>query len=623
MTVFIRPFLLLLLSAFTVCGYSQIVVSNTETVESYVQNVLLGQGVTASNITFNGLPANQVSVQVGSFDCVDCNVGIPNGFVMASGDVQVVIGPNSSGGQTLGGGTNFDGPDPDLNAISTGFGINDWTIIEFDFIPQGDSIKFNYVWGSEEYMEWVNSSFNDVFGFFLSGPGISGPFSNGSINIALVPGTNLPVTIDNVNANSNGAYYVDNGDGFESPNNLDPFYIQFDGFTVPLVAEAQVICGQTYHIKLACADSGDSALDCGVFFEEGSFSSNFVTISSEVGVSNPPEFLAEGSVLEGCIDGFFTIFPPNGLAQDTTVTVIISGTATNGIDYTTINSSVILTPNVPTVLPVFPLSDNLTEGVEEITITYIYVNSCGVSDTAQATLFIVDYTVLSASVPDLFICPNSNNSAIPAVFNGAPPYAYEWSSGQTTPTANFQAGSAGAYTVSISDYCENSVTANFNVIEPSPFVPSEDTDICLGSVSNPLATGGALPYAYQFDETALEQTNQQAVFGGILVGSYTVSITDACDQTVLVDVLVEECDTWIPNIFTPNGDNKNPSFEIAGLEGFPKSGLKVFNRWGALVYESTNYANGWNGSDLPEGVYFYIFNRSDGMNYEGYVHLVR
>ncbi len=615
---------------FVMCGIAvsfsasaQITVDNAQTVESYVQNVLLGSGVTVSNITFNGAPANQVSTQVGSFDCPGCNVGIDNGFLMTSGDIQVVIGPNNSGSSTLGGGLNFAGPDPDLNAISTGFGINDWAIIEFDFIPAGDSIKFNYVWGSEEYMEFVNSNFNDVFGFFLSGPGINGPFSDNAINIAVVPGTNLPVTIDNVNANLNGQYYIDNGDGFTPPFSSDPFYIQFDGFTVPLLAEAQVICGETYHIKLACADSGDGSWDCGVFFEEGSFSSNFVTVDGEVGIPDPPAFLPENSLLEGCIDGFFTIFPPNNLTEPTNVTFIIGGSATNGTDYQTISSTVQLVPNEPSQISVNTIADTNVEGTEDISITYIYENSCGDLDTALATLFIVDYILPAVSLEDLFICPEASAVANPNEQNGAPPFTYSWSSGQTTPTVNYQAGQAGEYTVTITDYCENAASVTFDVIEPSPFEAIPAADICLASVSDPLASGGALPYTYEFDEVGLELTGTTSVFRGLAAGEYLVTIIDACGQEAEVPVIVVECDTWIPNIFTPDGSGKNDAFVIWGLEGFPGSDLLVYNRWGALVYESTNYRNNWRGTDLPDGIYYYIFKRSDGQNFEGYVHLTR
>ena len=147
-----------------------------------------------------------------------------------------------------------------LVAISGGT-INNAAVLEFDFVTTGDSIKFRYVFGSEEYPEFV-CSFNDAFGFFLSGPGISGPYTNGAINIALLPDGITPVTINNVNNGDNNnpndpfcpavnpQYYVNNATGTT---------VVYDGFTVVLEAKRAVQCGETYHIKLAIGDALDQA----------------------------------------------------------------------------------------------------------------------------------------------------------------------------------------------------------------------------------------------------------------------------------------------------------------------------------------------------------------------------
>jgi gliding motility-associated-like protein len=601
---------------------AQLIVNNNQTVEYYVQNVLLGQGVTAFNITYNGMPANQINPQVGSFSCANCNVALPSGFVMATGDCQVAVGPNNSGSATLGGGVGFDGPDPDLNAISTGFGINDWAIIEFDFIPTGDQVEFQYVWGSEEYMEYVNSNFNDLFGFFLSGPGISGPYSNGAINIATIPGSGLPVTINNLNAGLNGQYYVNNGDGFTPPFSTNPYYIQFDGFTVPLTAGATVQCGETYHIKLACADSGDSILDSGVFFEAGSFASN-PAISANI--PNAPNFLPAMSTLEGCVEGIFEVYPPTTLTQDTTVVITLAGAAVNGVDYELISTTVPLTPGQPTPITLNPLFDGEAEGVEDVILTYVFVNNCGEPDTVTATLFIVDYAMPQITLSDLFICPGAPAVANPAEQGGAGTYAYQWSSGQSSPTVTYTAEDAGEYSVILSDYCQNSDTATFTVIEPLPFFAVESAEICLGRTSDPLVSGGALPYTYVYDDTFLELADDPGIFNGIAVGNPVVTVTDACNRSEEIPVLVKQCETLIPNVFTPNNDGKdqNEVFFIKGIEAFPGSELIVFNRWGATVYESSDYGNTWKAEDQPDGVYYYIFKRSDGKNFEGYVHVMR
>lgn len=121
---------------------------------------------------------------------------------------------------------------------------------------------FQFVFGSEEYPEYVNQ-FNDVFGFFINGPGINGPHSNNSKNIALIPGTNTPVSINNVNEGNNSEYFV--------VNDLD--FIQYDGFTTVFTAESEVQPMQTYHIKLAIGDGVDHFYDSGVLLQASSFCS--------------------------------------------------------------------------------------------------------------------------------------------------------------------------------------------------------------------------------------------------------------------------------------------------------------------------------------------------------------
>jgi hypothetical protein len=146
-------------------------------------------------------------------------------------------------------------------------------VLEFDFIAISDTILFDFVFASDEYLEFVNTAFNDVFGFFLSGPGINGPYSDNAINIALIPGSLVPVSIDNVNNGTNAAYFVDNGDGFSAPYNTDPQYIQYDGFTVPITVIATVVPGAMHHIKLTVGDAGDTAYDSAVFLSGGTFMS--------------------------------------------------------------------------------------------------------------------------------------------------------------------------------------------------------------------------------------------------------------------------------------------------------------------------------------------------------------
>ena len=160
------------------------------------------------------------------------NLGFPSGLLLSSGGVLGMAGPNSSGSTT----TTITGTpllnDPQLQSLVGGSTavLKDCAVLEFDFIPISDTIKFRFVFGSEEYMEWVNSNFNDVFGFFISGANPNGP-AYVNKNIALLPNSTTPITIDNVNANVNAQYYISNSSGLS---------LQFDGFTVVLTAKINV-----------------------------------------------------------------------------------------------------------------------------------------------------------------------------------------------------------------------------------------------------------------------------------------------------------------------------------------------------------------------------------------------
>src|SRR5690606_7582028 len=201
---------------------------------------------------------------------------------------------------------------------------------------------FRYVFASEEYPGFTCSSYNDAFGFFISGPGINGPFQNNAINIAVIPETDIPVAVNTVNSgvasnpgntpnceNANpdwiehSQYFVDNSDEVEGD-------IQFPGMTVTFTAFANVQCGETYHIKLAIADAFDGSLDSGVFLEAGSFTSNSsvqVDLDIPVGVN-------DSTLYEGCgVANLQFIRPGEGTGLEETAYLEITGTAINGVDY--------------------------------------------------------------------------------------------------------------------------------------------------------------------------------------------------------------------------------------------------------------------------------------------------
>lgn len=304
---------------------AQISVDNSQSPSALVQNVLLGGGVSVSNITFNGLPGGSISPQVASFNSAYANVGMPNGLMLATGDATLAYGPNTLDNATQGGYTGNS--DPDLGSIA-GTSVFDAAVLEFDFVPTGGGISFNFVFASEEYLEFVNTGFNDAFGFFLSGPGISGPYANNAVNIALVPGTSTPVTIDNVNNISNAAFYVDNGDGFSAPYNSSVDYVQYDGLTVSITASHAVQCGQTYHIKLAIGDVSDEIYDSAVFLQAGAFTSTPPMLNLTQDLALP--CMGNGQVEVLGLNGADVTWSSNGVALGTGTSMPVTA---NGSDW--------------------------------------------------------------------------------------------------------------------------------------------------------------------------------------------------------------------------------------------------------------------------------------------------
>ena len=289
-----KRILLLLFIFFTNFIHAQLAVNNTSiTPAQLVQSVLLGTGVTASNITFNGSAANAnlVRDQAGQFsNGSTTNIGIDGGIILGTGKVSFAPGPSNSPTNTDPTSQPIEG-DNDLFILS-GKTIRNKSVLEFDFVPMGENLNFNFVFASEEYPTYANTNFNDVFGFFLSGPGITGPYSNNAKNIALIPGTTTPITINDLNnGNTNNGpceycnFYVNNTASGQNPT-TGITTIKYNGFTTVLAAISNIQCGQTYHIKLAIANAGDNSLDSAVFLQGGSFSVTPIAFPQDYLISN-------------------------------------------------------------------------------------------------------------------------------------------------------------------------------------------------------------------------------------------------------------------------------------------------------------------------------------------------
>lgn len=340
---------------FTSAASAQLVVYYNNNAQTLAQN-LVGAGVFINNPVLNG-----ASGASGTFTGLNSNLGIGHGIVLCSGNIDSIPGPNNFSGS---GEDHMMPGDADLDIVAS-TSTHDACVLEFDVLAYTDSLEFQYVFGSEEFLEFVNS-YNDAFAFFVSGPGIVD-----TPNIALIPGTTTPVSVNNVNDNVNSQYYINNGDGSSGPQFTDPYYIQYDGFTTVLTAKVTGLTPfATYHLKLAVADALDGVLDSGVFLRDSSLTTTLLTFDPSQNNPNIFNYVSEGC---GAEQLKFKLNRPSG--NDAFGKFVIGGTAVNGVDYNYISDTLII-PAGDTMftLNITPLPDTLVEGEKTIKI-YLLTNT--------------------------------------------------------------------------------------------------------------------------------------------------------------------------------------------------------------------------------------------------------
>ncbi len=527
--------LVLVVSAMPYYVFSQLITNTGTSPSALVQNVLLGPGVTVSNIMYNGSPSS-----IGSFTATGTNLGINQGIVMTTGTVlnngSGPQGPNNQAGAGIDNGAGGSGL---LTNLINGVQTYNAAILEFDFIPYSDTVKFKYVFGSDEYPEFAppnNSGYNDVFGFFISGPGITG-----IQNIAKLPNNGSIVSINNVNAITNSTYYNFNGDGNTAPYNSNPFYIQYDGFTDVLTAVSKVQCGQTYHLILAVADVGDGQWDSGIFLEANSLSSQ-TPISINYSISdtlfNSPSIMAEG-----CVSATVSISRENNLNTTLTIPIQISGTATSGDDYFGVPTSVTFSPGQSNVT--FNITTNpdvLNENQETISLSFLLTDPCGNLTPQTITLTIQDVQPLNVSINDPLVpCPGDNITLVATVTGGLAPYNYSWSNGQTGNSISLSPTTSGFYSVTVTAQCASSsaidtVFVVVPVYQPLEISTSADlSSLCpfVEEVFNVSATGGFGNYSYVWTSNGTFISTLDSISARPSVTTnYIITVSDECGSSI-------------------------------------------------------------------------------------------
>jgi len=573
---------------------AQLTVDDSATPEELVTS-LVGEGVTISDITMD-CPDGAY----GFFECVDCNVGIGSGILLTSGTASLAVGPNNTSSAS---GDNGAPGDADLDDIPGILGTNDACVLEFDLTVTSDTIRFNYSFGSEEYLEFVGS-FNDAFAFYISGPGIVG-----IENMALIPGTATAVSINNVNTGSYPEYYVVNGDGFTAPFNTDDYYIQYDGFTTVLEAKRNVIPCETYHLKMAIADDLDWAYDSGVFIEAGSLSSPGVTLTYETEIEGYPD------IIEGCNEGLLTFALSFAPVDTFTVNLEVTGTATMTVDYIDFATELVFLPGDTLIeIPIIAIADGIDEGMETIIISVDLGCIAGVGDSLVINVW--DALPLTVS-NDTMICPD--DGAFLTV-SGADTYSWSPTGTLSDPTGDF----TEAYPTEPTTYtvegtlasCVNTAEVFVDIQSPSADAGS-DTTIFFGETAFLDASGG-VEYSWSPSTGLSDPNSENPLATPESTTTYTVTVTTAigCVFTDEVTVIVStDALVGVPNAFSPNEDGINDGFTIIVRGQLASYNLQVYNRWGETIFQSNDFTNSWNGNiegdAQPMGAYVYVLNYTD------------
>ncbi len=561
-----------------VCGaetaWSQLVTTGSGSVSANaLVNNIIGSGVTFSNASYTGKP-----VAAGTFNGVSSNIGLPSGVIITSGHINVAPGPNNNGGATF----SNNGPNiPELEVLANST-TYDGAILEFDFIPQSNFISFRYVFASEEYNEYVCSEFNDAFAFYITGPGITG-----SENLAVVPSTTTPVTINTINngtvgslgsiTNSpcilgNSSYFVGNNQNT----------VQYDGFTTVLTAQRTVIPCQTYHIKLMIADGADDIFDSAVFLEENSFNSATYTVSVST-------FFSDSTVYEGCTDATVTFSRPNADPTPLTITYGVTGTATSGTDYVALPGTITIPAGQSSVsLTISGIADGITEGSETIIIN---ANTpCG---TIPEVIFLNEKPPVTVFVPNVSICNGLGPVTLNATASGGiPPYTYSWNTGETTSSISVNPASTTVYTVTATDFCGTSGQAQPVVdIATIPTASISAPPFVCSGVQVPVTyTGTASPsatYIWDFD-------NPSGVSSGSSQGPYQITWDSSGIKTISLQVIANGCSSNV--VTTQVLVNPTPTAD------FVVDPIVCSGQTATVTYTGTGTDGGGYGWGFPGGV---------------------
>ena len=255
-----------------------------------------------------------------------------------------------------------------------------------------------------------------------------------------------------------------------------------------------------------------------------------------------------------------------------------------------------------------------TTGEKIITVT---VSDEECSSTIMGTITADGIGFASNPVVSDVSCGGAEDGSIALEINGGlGPFIYNWSNGESGSSINNLSGGGYAYTLTDATGCQTSNILTLN--EPESLVPDfqVENETCKGDLDGTISlsiSGGVEPYEIEW----LDDGSQNLMRTNLESNNYTVRIRDAIGCETEASVFVNQnCDPKIFDTISPNGDDVNDFWIITNILDFPNNNVKIYNRWGDLVYEKDGYANDWNGTTtsgekLSDGAYFYVLRYND------------
>lgn len=573
-----------------------------------------GQGIQISNVQFTGYNLNIASEirDIGMFNSQNTSLGIDSGIILTSGFLVPPFGLGVPASTTADFVKNTDG-DSLLNTLITPYHTVNAVILEFDFVPNGDSIKFNYIFASDEYNQDVCNANNDVFAFHISGAGIVG-----NQNIAIIPGTSLPVSVNSVN---NG-----NAGGFWPPSNCislaySQYFVDhtadtnfiFNGATTVLTASAPTIPCETYHLRFAIADGGDTYENSAVFLVANSFNSEPIQIVPSVSYGGPDTLL-----YEACGYATLVIKRTYNIQDTKTYSIQYSGTASYGVDYSNAPLTITMLPGqMYDTIQITPFGDALVDNGETLIVS--------VGDTlCSGDYFLSDITLLINEKQGLEInispdggkfCDSVEFASI--VSEAIDPIHYNWSpSGSNDSSLTFFNDGNQTIILTVTDACGQ--IASDTVLVQMGYPPTANftyypsyVDILHPTVHfTDQSSVDVIEWSWNLGE-GYTSTEQNPSYIYTIPDTNTIILIvknelGCSDTTTAILVIHEISGLYVPNAFTPNNDALNDIFTVYGKE-IAFFDMQIFDRWGNSIYHTQDPNSGWDGTynTVPAGIGIY------------------